>query len=41
MTRSADAAVAPDESDTGWGDPPADDDEERLRADRPPHHDRV
>ncbi|HEY1641382.1 MAG TPA: hypothetical protein VGG35_11890 [Streptosporangiaceae bacterium] len=28
-----------DESDTGWGDPPEPDDEERLRADRPPHWD--
>jgi hypothetical protein len=33
-----------DESDVGWGDAePADDearDDERLRAERPPHHDR-
>jgi hypothetical protein len=28
-----------DETDTGWGDPPEPDDEERLRADRPPHWD--
>jgi hypothetical protein len=28
-----------DETDTGWGDPPELDDEERLRADRPPHWD--
>lgn len=28
-----------DETDTGWGDPPEPDDEERLRAERPPHWD--
>jgi hypothetical protein len=36
---------APDEDDVGWGDEVAADeregsDEERLNAERPPHHDR-
>ena len=32
----------PDESDEGWGEPPARDDEalRRLLDERPPHHDR-
>lgn len=28
-----------DDSDTGWGDRPEPDDDERLREDRPPHWD--
>jgi hypothetical protein len=28
-----------DETDAGWGEPPAPDDDERLREERPPHWD--
>jgi hypothetical protein len=28
-----------DETDTGWGERPESDDDERLRQDRPPHWD--
>ncbi len=31
---------APDDTDEGWGEPPELDDDERLTAERPPHHDR-
>ncbi|MGH3277279.1 MAG: hypothetical protein ACRDNZ_23490 [Streptosporangiaceae bacterium] len=29
-----------DETEAGWSEPPEPDDDERLRAERPPHHDR-
>jgi hypothetical protein len=29
-----------DETDAGWGERPEPDDDERLREERPPHHDR-
>jgi hypothetical protein len=28
-----------DDTDVGWGEPPAPDDDERLERDRPPHWD--
>lgn len=27
-----------DDTDAGWGEPPQDDDEQRFRDEKPPHH---
>ena len=29
-----------DDTDAGWGEPPPEDDDARLREERPPHYDR-
>lgn len=38
MSESAPPDRADDDTDVGWGDPPARGDDERLLDERPPHH---